>query len=141
MLNTVNLIGRFTRDPELRATQNGIGICSFTLAVGRNYAKEGEERKTDFINCAAWRHTAEFISGYFKKGSLIAVEGNIQTRKWENESGETRYATEVIVERAHFVEKKKKPEDRTEELKLPDEDVTEYSEDDMPEDFSFPVYS
>ncbi len=107
MLNSVNLIGRFTRDPELRSTPNGVSTCSFTIAVDRNFVRQGEERKADFIGCVAWRQTAELISKYFKKGNLIALEGSIQTRTWDDNDGKRHYVTEVIVDRVHFVESKR----------------------------------
>ena len=107
MLNSVQLIGRFTRDPELRTTQSGISTCSFTLAVDRNFVRQGEERKADFIRCVAWRQTAEFITRYFKKGNLVALEGTIQTRTWNDNENKTHYETEVIVDRTHFVESKR----------------------------------
>lgn len=107
MLNKAILIGRFTRDPELRSTPQGVSTCSFSLAVDRNFVRQGEERKADFINCVAWRTTAEFISKYFHKGNLVAVEGSIQTRSWDDQDGKKRYATEVIVNQAYFVESKK----------------------------------
>ena len=106
MLNKVILMGRFTRDPELRSTPQGVSTCSFSLAVDRNFVREGEERKADFINCVAWRQTAEFISKYFRKGSMVALEGSIQTRTWDDNDGKKRYATEVIVDRAYFAESK-----------------------------------
>ena len=107
MLNKVILIGRFTRDPELRSTPQGTSTCSFSLAVDRNYQSAGCERHTDFINCVAWRQTAEFISKYFQKGNLICVEGSIQTRSWKDNDGNNRYATDVVVDRTYFVESKK----------------------------------
>ena len=107
MLNKVILIGRFTRDPELRSTPQGTSTCSFSLAVDRNYQSAGGERQTDFINCVAWRQTAEFISKYFQKGNLVCVEGSIQTRSWKDNDGNNRYATDVVVERSYFVESKK----------------------------------
>ncbi len=107
MLNKVILMGRLTRDVELRSTPQGTNTCSFSLAVDRNFVKPGEERKADFINCVAWRQTAEFISKYFNKGSLLALEGSIQTRSWEDNDGNTRYATEVIVSQVYFAESKK----------------------------------
>jgi len=99
-------MGRFTKDPELRSTPQGTSTCSFSLAVGRNYAKAGTERQTDFINCVAWRQTAEFITKYFSKGNLVCVEGSIQTRSWKDNDGNNRYATEVVVDQAYFVESK-----------------------------------
>ncbi len=107
MLNSVNLIGRFTRDPELRSTPNGVSTCSFTIAVDRNFARQGEERKADFIGCVAWRQTAELIAKFFKKGNLIALEGSIQTRTWDDNEGKRHYVTEVVVDRVHFVESKR----------------------------------
>ena len=106
MLNKVILMGRLTRDPELRSTPQGVSTCSFSLAVDRNFVRQGEERKADFINCVAWRQTAEFMSKYFKKGSLMAIEGSIQTRSWEDD-GKTQYATEVVVGQVYFAESKR----------------------------------
>lgn len=105
MLNKVILVGRFTRDPELRSTPQGTSTCSFSLAVDRNY--QSGEKQADFINCVAWRQTAEFISKYFQKGNMICVEGSIQTRSWKGDDSKTRYATEVVVDRSYFVESKK----------------------------------
>ena len=105
MLNKVILMGRFTRDPELRSTPQGISTCAFSVAVDRNFVRPGEERKADFINCVAWRQTAEFISKYFRKGSMVALEGSIQTRSWDD-NGSKRYATEVIVSQVYFAESK-----------------------------------
>ncbi len=107
MLNKVILMGRFTRDPELRSTPQGISTCAFSIAVDRNFVRQGEERKADFINCVAWRQTAEFISKYFKKGSMVALEGSIQTRSWDDADGKKRYATEVIVNQVYFAESKR----------------------------------
>ena len=114
MLNKVILIGRFTRDPELRSTPQGTSTCSFSLAVDRNYQSAGGERQADFINCVAWRQTAEFISKYFQKGNMICVEGSIQTRSWKDNEGNNRYATEVVVDRSHFVESKKEAAEQAE---------------------------
>ncbi|MCH5186813.1 MAG: single-stranded DNA-binding protein [Oscillospiraceae bacterium] len=99
MLNHVTLQGRITRDPELKTTTSSVSTCSFTLAVDRSY-KSGEQ-KADFINCVAWRSSAEFITRYFKKGDMFLVEGSIQTRSWEKDS-KRYYATEVLVDRVHF---------------------------------------
>ena len=107
MLNKVILMGRFTRDPELRSTPQGISTCSFSIAVDRNFVRPGEERKADFINCVAWRQTAEFISKYFKKGSMVALEGSIQTRSWDDQDGKKRYATDVVVNQVYFAESKR----------------------------------
>ena len=128
MLNKVILMGRLTRDIELRSTPQGISTCSFSIAVDRNFVREGEERKADFINCVAWRKTAEFISKYFKKGNLIAIEGSIQTRSWDDTDGKKRYATEVIVSQAYFAESKNV------QSGVPEENLTEAfgDDDDLP---------
>lgn len=108
MLNKVILMGRLTRDPELRQTATGTSVASFTLAVDRNYAKQGEEKQTDFINIVAWRSTADFVSKYFTKGQLVAVSGRIQTRSWDDQqSGQKRYATDVVADEVFFAESKK----------------------------------
>ena len=107
MLNKVFLMGRLTRDPEQRMTQSGVSVVSFTLAVDRDFQRQGEERQTDFINCVAFRNTADFISRYFAKGNMIGVDGSIQTRTWDDQEGKRHWVTEVIVNEAHFVESKK----------------------------------
>ena len=107
MLNIVALVGRLTVDPELRHTPNSTPVTSFNIAVGRSFARSGEERQTDFIDIVAWRSTAEFICKYFKKGQLIAVEGSIQTRTYQDKDGNKRKAFEVIANNVHFVESKK----------------------------------
>jgi single-strand DNA-binding protein len=104
-LNKVILGGRLTTDVELKTTTSGVSVCSFTLAINRKFQKEGEQQ-TDFINCVAWRGTAEFISKYFRKGSSLCIVGNIQTRTWADQNNQKRYATEVIVDEATFVDSK-----------------------------------
>ena len=106
-LNKVVLAGRMTADPELKQTPSGVSVLSFTVAVNRSYVSKNSEqgeRQADFINVVAWRQTAEFISKYFRKGSAICVSGSIQTRTWNDNSGNKRYATEVVAEEAMFVE-------------------------------------
>ena len=103
-LNKVVLAGRITADPELKQTQSGISVVSFTIAVNRKYSKE--QQQTDFISVIAWRQTAEFISRYFKKGSAICITGAIQTRSWQDQQGQKRYATEVVADEAMFVDSK-----------------------------------
>lgn len=105
-MNKVILVGRLTKDPELRATTSGIPVCSFTVACDRRFVKQGEERKADFINCIAWRQAGESISKYFAKGHRIALEGSIQTRNWTDNEGKTRYATEVVVDQWEFAQSK-----------------------------------
>lgn len=107
MLNRVILMGRLTADPDLRQTTGGTSVVSFSIAVDRDYAASGEDRQTDFINLVAWRQTAEFISKYFAKGKMIAVEGKIQTRNYTDANGNKRYVTEVLVDRAYFADSNK----------------------------------
>ena len=107
MFNIVVLTGRLTADPELRYTQSNIPVTSFSIAVNRRY-KAGEEQETDFINIVAWRQTAEFVTKYFQKGSMIGIEGSIQTRKFvDKDTGKNRTAFEVIANNVQFVESKK----------------------------------
>ena len=106
MFNLVVLTGRLTTDPELKTTPNGVSVCSFSIAVERRY-KQGEERQADFINIVAWRSSAEFICKYFKKGSMIGIEGSIQTRKYQDRDGNNRTAFEVVANNVQFVEFKK----------------------------------
>lgn len=105
MLNRVILMGRLTADPELKKTASDLSVTSFTLAVDRNYGK-GADRQTDFINCVAWRQTAEFISRYFSKGRLMAVEGSIQVRNYVDKNENKRQAVEVLVDQAYFADSK-----------------------------------
>lgn len=100
-MNKVILMGRLTRDVEMRQTTNGISLARFSIAVNRRFAKEGQQQ-ADFINCIAWRQTGEFIARYFRKGSMIAVVGSIQSRSWDGQDGKKQYATEVNVEEAYF---------------------------------------
>ena len=106
MLNKVILMGRLTKDPELRQTPSGVSVASFTLAVERSYAKPGEDKETDFINIIAWRNTADFVSKYFTKGQLVAISGKLQVRSWEDTSGQKRYATDVVADEVFFAESK-----------------------------------
>lgn len=102
MLNCAIIMGRLTADPELRTTASGLSVTTFSVAIDRGYAKAGEERQTDFINVVAWRQTAEFVSKYFQKGSMIAVQGSIQTRSYEDKNGNKRTATEVVANNVSF---------------------------------------
>ena len=101
-INTAVIMGRLTADPELKTTASGLSVLSFSVAVERNYQKEGEEKAVDFINVVAWRKTAEFVSKYFHKGSMIAVEGSIQTRKYEDKDGNKRTAFEILANTVSF---------------------------------------
>lgn len=107
-MNIVILMGRLTADPTLKQTTSRTPVAQFTLAVTRPFAnKQTGERETDFINCVAWKQTAEFISRYFNKGSMIAVEGRIQVRTYDDNNGQRHWVTEVIVDHAHFTGEKR----------------------------------
>ena len=106
MLNRAVLMGRLTRDPELRRTPNNVSVVTFTLAVDRNYQADKNNRQADFINIVAWRYTAEFLAKYFSKGQLAAVEGSIQTRNYQDKDGNSRTAFEVVADQVYFAEKK-----------------------------------
>lgn len=101
-LNKVILGGHLTTDPELKQTPQGVSVTTFSIAVNRR----GKNNEVDFINCVAWRNTAEFVSKYFKRGSGICLVGSIQTRSWQDNNGNKRYATEVVADEAHFVDSK-----------------------------------
>ncbi len=102
MLNKVILMGRLTRDPELKYTASNVPVCSFTIAVDRRFQKQGEQAQADFINIVTWRQAAEFVSKYFTKGRLINVCGSIQTRTWDDANGVKHYATEVVADEINF---------------------------------------
>lgn len=108
MLNKVILMGRLTRDPDFKATPSGTSVCNFSLAVDRDFVRQGEERQTDFINIVTFGSRAEFVSRYFHKGQLVAVCGRIQTRSWDDaQTGQKRYATDVVADEVHFAEPKR----------------------------------
>ena len=102
MLNVVAIMGRLVADPELRTTQSGINVVSFRIACDRNFARQGEQRQADFIDIVAWRSQAEFVSKYFQKGSLIAIEGSLQTRQYQDKNGNNRTAVEVVANNISF---------------------------------------
>lgn len=107
MLNEIILMGRLTRDPELRYTASNTPVASFSLAVDRDFkSKEGGEKETDFIDCVAWRQTGEFVSKYFQKGSMAAVKGRLQIRDWQDKDGNKRRSAEVVVDNIYFCGKK-----------------------------------
>lgn len=130
MINNVVLMGRITATPELKTTTSGTEVCSFSVAVERNYAKKGDERETDFINIVTWRGTAKFVSTYFQKGDMIAVQGEIQTRKYEDKNGNKRTAFEVVAQNVSFCGGKKQESNENkgvltdfEELKNEDSEI------------------
>ena len=105
MLNHITIMGRLTRDPELRTTQSGVSVASFTVAVDRDFGgRDGGERQTDFIDCVAWRQTGEFVSKYFHKGSMIVVSGRLQSRKWQDRDGNNRTSWEINADNVYFGE-------------------------------------
>ena len=102
MLNVVAIMGRLVADPELRTTPQGTNVCSFRIACDRNFARQGEQRQADFIDIVAWRQQAEFVSKYFQKGSLIAIEGSLQTRQYQDKNGNNRTAIEIVANNVNF---------------------------------------
>ena len=130
MLNKIILMGRLTRDPELRRTQSGTAVASFTLAVDRDYKPQDGERETDFIDIVAWRGTGEFVSKYFTKGRMAVVEGRLQVRDWTDKDGNKRRSTEVVADNVYFGDSKRSgsgtPAEPSGELQeLPDEEKGE----------------
>ena len=126
MFNLVVLTGRLTADPEIKNTSNGVPVCNFSIAVERRY-KQGEERQADFINITTWKSTAEFVSKYFTKGSMIGIEGAIQTRKYQDKDGNNRTAFEVVANNVQFIESKR-PQSNEE-----GNTMIEYENDPLPE--------
>ena len=130
MLNKIVLMGRLTRDPDLRRTQSGTAVASFTLAPPRDYKPQDGERETDFIDIVAWRGTGEFVSKYFTKGRMAVVEGRLQVRDWTDKDGNKRRSTEVVADNVYFGDSKR-PESGTpaepsgELQELPDEEKGE----------------
>ena len=111
MLNHITIMGRLTRDPELRRTGTGIAVASFTVAVDRDFSgRDGGEKETDFIDCVAWRQTGEFVSKYFTKGSMIVVSGRLQIRSWNDKDGNKRRTAEVVADNVYFGESRRSNE-------------------------------
>ena len=133
-INNVVLTGRLARDPEIKQMQSGASVYNFCIAVDRQY-KSGEEKICDFINCVAWRGTADFVSKWFRKGDGIGVTGSIQTRKWVTESSENRYTTEVLCQQVSFLDGKKNAAEATQ---TPVEAAQNYAEiENISEDLPF----
>ena len=108
MLNHIVIMGRLTRDPELRRTGSGIAVASFSVAVDRDFGgRDGGEKETDFIDCVAWRSTGEFVSKYFTKGSMIVVSGRLQIRNWNDKDGNKRRTAEVVADNVYFGDSKR----------------------------------
>jgi single-strand DNA-binding protein len=112
LINNVVLVGRLTRDPELRYTANGAAVATFSLAVNRNFTNQSGEREADFINCVIWRKPAETLANYARKGTLLGVTGRIQTRNYENQQGQRVYVTEVVAENFQLLESRSSSERR-----------------------------
>lgn len=113
MLNQITAMGRLTRDPELRYTQNNVPVASFTIACDRDYSGQGQEKQTDFIDCVAWRSTGEFVNKYFSKGRMIVVSGRLQSRKWTDKEGNKRTSWEIVADNCYFGDSKKDGEGGT----------------------------
>lgn len=134
MLNFAVIMGRLTADPELKTTNSGLSVTSFCVAVDRRYQKDGE-RQTDFINVTAWRQTAEFVNRYFHKGSMIAVQGSIQTRNYEDKNGNKRTAVEIVADNVSFCGSKSESETTAQNaprlsVNIPVDDFTPLGNDD-----------
>jgi len=127
MLNRVVLVGRLTRDPELRYTPNGVAVANFTVAANRPFRKESGEQEADFINCVAWRKPAENLATYMKKGSMIGVDGRIQTRSYENQEGRMVYVTEVLAENIQFLESRNSQGGQAQQNSQPQQQQTQSS--------------
>lgn len=112
MINNVVLVGRLTKDPDLRYTASGTGVATFTLAVNRNFTNQDGNRKADFINCVIWRKSAETLANYARKGTLLGVTGRIQTRNYENQQGQRVYVTEVVADNFQLMESRSDNEKR-----------------------------
>lgn len=108
MLNHITIMGRLTRDPEMRRTGSGIAVTSFTVAVDRDIAPQGQDKETDFIDCVAWRNTAEFVNSYFTKGRMAVVDGRLQIRSWTDKEGNKRRTAEVVADHVYFGDSNKK---------------------------------
>lgn len=113
MLNVVAIMGRLVADPELRTTPAGYSVCSFRIACDRSYVQQGQQRQTDFIDIVAWRQQADFVSKYFQKGSMIAVEGSLQTRQYQDKQGSKRTAVEVVANNISFAGAKRQDSQST----------------------------
>lgn len=132
MINKVILMGRLTRDPEMRHTNSGTPVTTFSIAIDNGY---GDNKRTDFVNCLAWNKTAEFVTKYFTKGKMIIVIGRITTRSWETQDGKRAYATEVVAKEVSFGETKSSQQTATQPPMQDDDDFTPLDEED--DDLSF----
>ena len=131
-MNNINLMGRLTFKPELKVTPSGVNVCRFQIAVDRKYTPKGEEKKTDFIDCVAWRQTADFLCKYFHKGNKIAVDGSLQTRNYKDKDGNNRKACEVNVENIYFCGGKAPSEEKANGSDNADFEEINVDDDDLP---------
>jgi single-strand DNA-binding protein len=139
MINNAVIMGRIVADPELRTTANGTSVTSFTVAVDRRFNKQGEERQADFIDIVAWRNTAEHVCKYFAKGSMIAIQGNIQTRMFEDKNGNKRKAVEIVAENVSFCgSKSDNANTASEPATVADVSIDDGDFREIPEDCSLP---
>ena len=113
MLNHITVMGRFTKDPELRRTGSGVAVTSFTVAVDRDFKEKDGNKETDFINCVAWRGTGEFVEKYFHKGSMAVVSGRLQNRTWTDKDGNKRTSAEIVADNVYFGESKGSSDEAT----------------------------
>ena len=131
-MNSIIIKGRLTRDPELKTTGSGVSVCSFSVAVDREYQKQGEDKVCDFFNCNAWRVQGEFVSKYFVKGQEILVRGEMQSRKYEDKQGNNRIAWEIQVDRAEFCGSKQNGTGAASDTSNPTEGFTEVEDESLP---------
>ena len=131
MLNHITIMGRLTRDPELRRTGSGVAVASFTVAVDRDYSgRDGGDKKTDFIDCVAWRQAGEFISKYFSKGRMIVVDGRLEMRDWTDKEGNKHRSTEINVANAYFGDSKRDGDSGSNNYTQPAQDFAMIEDDD-----------
>ncbi len=135
MINRVVLVGRITKDPDLRKTQSGVSVVSFTIACNRRVPSQGQD--ADFINCVAWNKTADFMAQYVKKGALLGLEGRIQTRNYDDRDGKRVYVTEVVADSVQFLESKKAAESGGNEATLQNNECADYAADIPTDDLPF----
>lgn len=107
MLNHITIMGRLVKDPEIRTTQSGVSVCSFTVAVDRDFSGKGEEKLTDFFDCTAWRGTADFVGKYFSKGRMIVVDGSLQNDRWQDKDGNNRVSAKIVANNVYFGDSKR----------------------------------
>ena len=138
MLNHITVMGRLTRDPELRRTQSDIPVASFTVACDRDYSGKDKEKETDFIDCVAWRQAAEFVSKYFAKGRMAIVSGRLQIRNWTDREGNKRRSAEILADNVYFGDSKPKDDNESNhsdggDFQLPEGfDPTSFMDDELP---------